>query len=129
MDTGALTIGYVMFDCHDPDCVATFWQALLGLEFEARRGPYVFLRGTGDLAIGFQRVETSKTAKNRVHLDLIAGDIASASDQVCALGGSKVEGYADGGFVVMADPEGNEFCLIPRAGANVDADGRAHYEV
>jgi hypothetical protein len=46
---------------------------------------------------------------------------------VLAFGGRDLPAYADGGFVVMADPEGNEFCLIPATGACLDDEGNAHY--
>ena len=43
------------------------------------------------------------------------------------LEGHRVPGYEAGGFLVMADPEGNEFCIIPAGSFDVDADGRADY--
>ena len=43
------------------------------------------------------------------------------------LGGRRVGGYEDGGFLVMADPEGNEFCLIPDVPFDLDAEGCTTY--
>jgi hypothetical protein len=43
------------------------------------------------------------------------------------LGGRRAAGYEAGGFLVMADPEGNEFCLIPDGQFDVDGTGRATY--
>ena len=80
------------------------------------RGPRVF----------FQRVPEGKTAKNRVHLDVraapgLAGDERMAAlekecERLVGLGGRRLEGHEPappmaGGHIVMADPEGNEFCL------------------
>ncbi|MEV6242179.1 VOC family protein [Lentzea sp. NPDC051838] len=60
----------------------------------------------------FQRVPEGKTAKNRVHLDVNAG--LEAVDRLVALGATKVEEFDRGPmgrWVVMLDPEGNEFCV------------------
>ena len=73
----------------------------------------------------FQRVPEPKTAKNRVHLDLaVSGgrstpieerrrQVAAAVERVVALGATRHKAYDEAGqhWVVMADPEGNEFCL------------------
>jgi hypothetical protein len=73
----------------------------------------------------FQRVPEGKTAKNRVHLDVRAApglegearmaEIESASQRLVALGATRVQRFeadlAGGGYIVMQDPEGNEFCL------------------
>ena len=73
----------------------------------------------------FQRVPEPKTAKNRVHLDLaVSGarstpveerrrQVAAAVERAVAAGATRLKAYdeADEHWVVMADPEGNEFCL------------------
>ncbi len=74
----------------------------------------------------FQRVPEGKTAKNRVHLDVRAapgleGDarmqvLESEAQRLVDLGGTRVRRFEPGsemsdGFIVMSDPEGNEFCL------------------
>ena len=73
----------------------------------------------------FQKVPEPKTAKNRVHLDLRAAPgltgearmeaLEAECARVVALGASRVQRFEadalDGGFIVMRDPEGNEFCL------------------
>jgi hypothetical protein len=73
----------------------------------------------------FQRAPEPKTAKNRVHLDLraaagLTGEARLAALEVecarlAALGASRVQrfepGPLSGGFIVIRDPEGNEFCL------------------
>ncbi len=64
----------------------------------------------------FQRVPEAKQGKNRLHLDVRVKDIEVAASHVAALGGRQLPGadYSEDGFSwrVMADPEGNEFCLI-----------------
>mgnify|MGYP000402599368 CR=1 FL=1 len=63
----------------------------------------------------FQRVPEGKTVKNRVHLDVDVPDLEVAANAAEALGAERVGDvvYDElGGFQVMADPEGNEFCFI-----------------
>ncbi|MEO1060412.1 MAG: VOC family protein [Actinomycetota bacterium] len=117
----------VMVDAVDPERLATFWTELLGLTVTHRTGPYVFVAAGGGLpGLGFQRVDVAKTVKNRIHLDIAADDPARAVNRVLALGGSRVPGYDEGGFLVMADPEGNEFCVLPAGDWELDNDGIAH---
>ena len=73
----------------------------------------------------FQRVPEGKTAKNRVHLDVRAApglegearmaELESGSERLVARGATRVRRFeadlAGGGYIVMQDPEGNEFCL------------------
>jgi hypothetical protein len=66
----------------------------------------------------FQRVPEAKTVKNRVHLDVYFADQAEAErrrDELVAIGGVAVRREYD--FWLMADPEGNEFCLCWPAGS------------
>jgi hypothetical protein len=56
-----------------------------------------------------------------------ANDVMRASARVEALGGRRLPGYDEGGFLVMADVEGNVFCVLPSGGAQLDDAGRAHY--
>ena len=121
-------VAFVTFDCADQHRVADFWQSLLALTDREERGPYVFAQASSGLGFGFQRVEGEKAAKNRVHLDLRSGDVAATRARVRELGGSEPDGYAAGGFLVMADPEGNEFCVLPEGSAALDDEGNAHYE-
>ena len=65
--------------------------------------------------LAFQRVPEPKTVKNRVHVDVWAvdGKLDAEVERLLALGASEVERVTDesGTFVVMQDPEGNEFCV------------------
>jgi len=120
-------IDSVIFDSADPERLARFWAELLGRPIASRKGPYVILERDGGPGLVFQKTDAPKSGKNRVHLDLASPDPASDRARVEALGGRRVEGYEDGGFLVMADPEGNEFCLIPSGPFAIDDAGRAHY--
>jgi hypothetical protein len=68
-----------------------------------------------------------KVIKNRVHLDISGRDISAIKERVEVLGGRQIQGYESGGFLVMADPEGNEFCVVPSGPIAFDAAGRTRY--
>ncbi len=110
---------WIVIDTIDPEPLVTFWSALLGVERAGEFGPdYVLLtNGDGTVPpIAFQRVPEAKTGKNRVHLDVTVEDVEEATRRVEELGGStlgglrEVDGYR---WQVVADPEGNELCLVP----------------
>jgi predicted enzyme related to lactoylglutathione lyase len=121
-------IADIIIDCSDAELVATFWASLLGRPVVGRKGPYVWLESLrGAAGLGFQRVVEPKVGKNRVHLDVSAPDIRAVKDRIEALGGRQINGYEDGGFLVMEDPEGNEFCVVPSGPTDFDDEGGTHY--
>ncbi|MFI7616527.1 VOC family protein [Nonomuraea terrae] len=116
----------VVIDCRHPASLARFWaQALDGYavapydEEELTRlrakgvldpedDPTVLVDG-GLPRLWFQRVPERKVHKNRLHLDLRADDLDSEIDRLLGLGARLITTFDD--WVVMIDPEGNEFCL------------------
>ncbi|MCG7208935.1 MULTISPECIES: VOC family protein [Streptomyces] len=123
----SLRINALIVDAEDPERLAAFWSELLGRPIVGRTGPYVWLRRENDLGMGFQRSARPTAGKNRMHFDVSTPDPAAEQRRVEALGGRRLEQYADGGFLVMADPEGNEFCVIPEGPFELDDEGRADY--
>jgi predicted enzyme related to lactoylglutathione lyase len=108
-------LSHVVIDCHDPDRLATFWSAALGVEVAMREHQYVILTAPpGASALAFQQVPEPKSGKNRVHVDLSVDDLDVASAAVEALGGTVQHDVTEAGVQVrvMTDPEGNEFCLV-----------------
>lgn len=146
----------VTFDAHDPRALSTFWRDVLGYvhpgppgvevaegsdpldawdEFLARVGVPEDQRNNASAIedpagegprVFFQRVPESKTAKNRVHLDVRAAPglqgeermaaLEAECERVVALGATRVRRFEPDppmslGFIVMQDPEGNEWCL------------------
>jgi Glyoxalase-like domain len=103
----------VTFDCADALVVARFWAAALGTDMDedsTSDKAFVEAAGWGGPNMWFNRVPEPKTAKNRLHLDLRAPDTIEAEvDRLVSLGATVVR--ADDGLTVMADPEGNEFCV------------------
>ncbi|MFC9971555.1 VOC family protein [Spirillospora sp. NPDC127200] len=127
MAGGRLEIRDLIVDCADPELLASFWGRLLGREVVARTGPYVWLARGGGPGMGFQKVAEPKPGKNRVHFDVASPDPAAEQRRIEDLGGRLLGRYAAGGFLVMADPEGNEFCVIPEGPFELDDEGRASY--
>ncbi|WP_194895139.1 VOC family protein [Catenulispora pinisilvae] len=117
----------VIVDCRDPEALGAFWAAVLDRPIAARIGPFVWLtRGDGP-GLGFQKADGAKAGKNRVHFDVGSPDPAAERARLEALGARHLPEYAAGGFLVMADPEGNEFCVIPEGPFELDDEGRASY--
>ena len=112
----AASIGLVL-DCDDPELLSRFWSAALGYTIAGRAGSYVVLtdptrRGPKLL---LQRVPEAKTTKNRMHLDIDTRHVDSEVDRLCQLGAGRrdADAHCEHGtrWVVLADPEGNEFCV------------------
>jgi hypothetical protein len=118
-----LIVRTITFDCTDARALAQFWAAVLGWNVYTDDEPEVLVapsfpvtRHGGAPVLLFIPVPEPKTAKNRMHLDL--GSLGSTRDDQVArlvgLGAREVGDYRDsrgGGWVVLTDPEGNEFCI------------------
>jgi len=107
----------LVLDCADLEAQATFWAAALGYEPVGAAGQYRLLLppagATGPRFI-LQQVPEPRTAKNRMHLDIVTDDVAGDVDRLVALGaeprGDLIEEHGHR-WLPMADPEGNEFCV------------------
>lgn len=116
-------VGNITLDCDDVLKVGGFWSEALGRPLDAGSGP-VFASIGGDdperaePAWYFEKVPEPKTAKNRMHLDLVDPD-PSALERLVALGASIVGEHQIGDgqhrWTVMQDPEGNEFCVAAKS--------------
>ena len=122
-----MDINCVIIDAADPDRLAEFWSELLDRPIAGRVGPYIWLTRRNGLGLGIQRGDGDKPAKNRLHLDIESANPAAEQARVEALGGRRLTEYDAGGFLVMADPEGNEFCIIPDGPFELDDEGHADY--
>jgi hypothetical protein len=103
----------VTFDSADALVLARFWAAALGTDLDEESTSdkaFVEAAGWGGPNIWFVRVPEGKTAKNRMHFDLRApGAVADEVARLEALGAKVL--HAGDELTVMADPEGNEFCV------------------
>ncbi|AGM09689.1 VOC family protein [Amycolatopsis keratiniphila] len=115
----------VVFDCRHPASLARFWAAALdgyeiapyeeeeldrlrSLGFSGpEEDPSVLVEAASGPRLFFNLVPESKVVKNRVHLDLTGDSV----ERLVGLG-AHVLAQPEDGLVVLADPEGNEFCLV-----------------
>ncbi|HEX3751664.1 MAG TPA: VOC family protein [Streptosporangiaceae bacterium] len=110
-----LAIGMVTIDCADPKRLAGFWAAALGVAVQADYGDFVFLQrpADGGPVLGLQRVPEPRAGKNRVHVDLAGGPQATEVPRLVGLGATVVAEHELPAlrWTVLADPEGNQFCV------------------
>jgi predicted enzyme related to lactoylglutathione lyase len=112
----AATIGLVL-DCADPDRLAAFWSAALGYITLGGAGSYVLLvdQSGQQPKLLLQRVPEAKAGKNRMHLDIETPTVEREVTRLKDLGARllETEPRAEHGtrWLIMADPEGNEFCV------------------
>ncbi|MFE3031173.1 VOC family protein [Streptomyces canus] len=123
----------IVFDCARPAGTARFWAAALDgyavapyddeelarLEAlgitDVEDDPTVLVESSrGGPRLWFQLVPEDKSGKNRVHLDLSAPDVEAEAERLVGLGATVRDRFAD--HLVLADPEGNEFCVAGQNG-------------
>lgn len=109
-----LSLGLVL-DCRDPEALSTFWAPALGYANLGSVGTYVLLLPDGRPGpkLLLQQVPENKVAKNRMHFDIETAHVDDEVTRLEALGATRVDALAehDMRWVVMTDPEGNEFCV------------------
>jgi hypothetical protein len=113
-------------DCADPTRLARFWCAVLDYEVQSEEDDVVTIGsplvpdgrnhvGPVPPTLTFARVPEGKTGKNRLHLDVNPTDREQAEEvsRLLALGAQHADvGQGDESWVVLTDPEGNEFCVL-----------------
>lgn len=111
-----LFIGAVVVNTNDMKRAVSFWTQALGYEVSQDERDFVVLRspdGAGP-RLSLQATNEPKLALNRLHLDLFTNDQDGEVARLESLGAKRLPwNYPDApDFVVMADPDGNEFCVI-----------------
>jgi predicted enzyme related to lactoylglutathione lyase len=113
-----LRIGSIVIRVDDLNRQVAFWTA--ALDYEARRaeeGDFALLRpraGEGP-SIGLDRVRAALQIPPRIHLDLFTEDQPGEVERLKSLGASEIhwdKRPPDADYVIMADPEGNRFCVV-----------------
>jgi hypothetical protein len=102
-------------DARDPVVLGRWWQQALGWVVVDETPDVFEIRPTTDKLPGllFVRVPESKTIKNRLHLDFRPEDRDLEVDRLLELGAVRVDvGQGERPWIVLADPEGNEFCVL-----------------
>jgi hypothetical protein len=126
----------IVVDCHDPAAQATFWAAVLGYQVMDSDGHAVEIapweqepaglveqvrQAPGVPTLVFVPVPEGKTVKNRLHLDVSPIDRSQEAEveRLIGLGARHADvGQGARRWVVLADPEGNEFCVLRSLAAN-----------
>jgi predicted enzyme related to lactoylglutathione lyase len=109
---------HIVIDAHDLPGLARFWTQALGWKVLSERENEIVIGTDENAPVGvcFMPVTDPKTVKNRVHLDLTCGaeDRDQEIDRLLALGARRVDIGQTGAesWAVLADPEGNEFCVV-----------------
>ena len=114
-----MSFSYVVtLDCADPERLAEFWAEALRYRANPYDPPYLTLtdRTGKSPELILQKVTEPKRGKNRMHLDLFGPDIEQESRRMESLGARRLStesltGTTGNRWIVMADPEGNEFCV------------------
>ncbi len=116
----------LIVDCHDPRPLATFWCAVLEYQVIEENDDLVEIAGwkpdregiraaPAPPTLVFLRVPESKSVKNRLHIDVSPIDRGQAEEveRLLELGARHIDiGQGEQPWVVLADPEGNEFCVL-----------------
>lgn len=116
----AISLHHIVIDAHDLPGLARFWAEVLGWQVLSEREREVVIGTEPGAPVGicFMPVTDVKTVKNRLHLDLTPGAGPGERDaeieRLIALGARRVDVGQTGteSWTVLADPEGNEFCVV-----------------
>jgi len=117
-DRMPLRLHHIVIDTHDLPRLARFWAQALGWKVLSEREREIVIGADENAPVGlcFMPVTDPKTIKNRVHLDLTssAEDRDQEIERLLALGARRVDIGQTGeeSWTALADPEGNEFCVI-----------------
>lgn len=110
----AIRLGSTVINCADIERMTAFWAEALHLTPSSTNAGDDFRVLRGDrVRVSLQLADTPVTARDQMHLDLFTDDQAGEVDRLAGLGASYVRHHEepDDDYVVMRDPEGNEFCV------------------
>jgi catechol 2,3-dioxygenase-like lactoylglutathione lyase family enzyme len=114
-------VGSIVIRVDDLEREAAFWEAALGYERrDMGADDFLLLRphdGDGP-NVSLDRVPAPRVIPPRIHLDLYTDDQAGEVDRLKGLGATEIhwdKRPADADYVILADPEGNRFCVVDTA--------------
>ncbi len=105
----------VVVDAEDPARLARWWAEVLGYRLTAEAPDHVMIAGDGQSRPGlvFVPVHEGKHGKNRLHIELEPDDQEAEVERLVDMGARRVDlGEGPASWRVLADPEGNEFCVL-----------------
>ena len=111
-----LSVEMITFDCDDPERLADWWaRAMDGTVNPVAPGFFVAVNRAEGPRLAFQKVDDPTPGKNRVHIDFAATDVEAEVKRLVEIGASETGRgkFGDFEWVVLADPDGNAFCVAP----------------
>lgn len=105
----------IVVDCRDCSSLARWWQVATGWQVVGEENDVIELASAPGRtpSILFAEVAERKQGKNRLHLDWVPDDQQVEVERLVRLGATRVDiGQSETSWVVLADPEGNEFCVL-----------------
>jgi hypothetical protein len=112
----ATTVYAITFDCSNALALAEFWAGATDRAVDANAtDAFASIDGKDDRPrMMFIQVPEGKTAKNRVHLDLVSTDLDAEAARLVSLGATRGGEFDEAGahWITLTDPEGNEFDLV-----------------
>jgi catechol 2,3-dioxygenase-like lactoylglutathione lyase family enzyme len=116
-----ISIGSIVIRVDDLDRQLSFWRS--ALDYEPRRAPdddFVILQPRNGVGpnVSLDRVRSSVQVPPRIHLDLYSDNQSDEVERLIGLGATRVEWSKlpdDADYVILADPEGNRFCVVDTA--------------
>ncbi|MFG2100827.1 VOC family protein [Micromonospora echinaurantiaca] len=108
----SIRIGNVGIDTNDLPRATAFWQAVTGYQLASSDAGGNYLEDPTKAGVGLsvQLVPEPAAGKNRLHLDLFTADPAAEVARIRGLGATEVGAFD--GWTVLADPDGNQFCVV-----------------
>ncbi|SPM34442.1 Catechol 2,3-dioxygenase or other lactoylglutathione lyase family enzyme [Mycobacterium rhizamassiliense] len=114
----ALNVEMITVDCSDPATLAAWWaQQFGGTTHDLLADEFTVVTLPEGLQLGFQKVPDPTPGKNRVHLDFGTSDVEDEVSRLKAAGAIEIGRHSFGDdfrWVVLSDPEGNVFCVVPQ---------------
>lgn len=106
-----------VIDARDPKRLARWWAEVLGYRVTYEDTRITTIVGDQSPALSFVPVAAGKAAKNRLHIDLAPDDQDAEVERLVDMGARRVDvGQHESSWIVLADPEGNEFCVLVTKG-------------
>ncbi|MGZ4614422.1 MAG: VOC family protein [Actinomycetes bacterium] len=113
-----IRIGSTVVNCANLETMTEFWTQALDLRPSSLdpRDDFRVLQGER-MNLSLQLAKTPVRARDQMHLDLYSDDVAAQEERLVGLGATRVRENNDPAdtYVVLRDPEGNEFCLCARS--------------
>ncbi|AIX99810.1 hypothetical protein ART_0212 [Arthrobacter sp. PAMC 25486] len=114
-----IRLATIVINTENPATLANFWTAFMCTEVESTAPGFTWLKAVhGGPRIALQEVMYPSEGPRRLHMDFATDDVDTEVARAISLGATRLEEHTfpDFRWVVLADPDGNEFCIAPDHG-------------